>query len=106
MVINRGALKATDHERGAGAIRGFVPCELNRGDSEGAVREPMMNQSVVTISVLIRAPYCVITANKLWRPRHIPEKVKVITGNELCWYIPGFLEKRGTARGKAKSDLL
>jgi hypothetical protein len=62
MVISRDALKATDHARGAGAIRGFARCELDR--EEGAVREPMMNRSVVTIRLLIRAPYCGITTNK------------------------------------------
>ena len=60
MVISGDALKATDHARGAGAIRGFAPCELDR--DEGAVREPMMNRSVVTIILLISEPYCGITA--------------------------------------------
>ena len=62
IVISRDALKATDHARGAGAIRGFAPCELDR--EEGAAREPMMSRSVVTIRLLIRALYCGITANK------------------------------------------
>jgi len=62
MVIFRDALKATDHARGTGAIRGFAPCELDCG--EEAVPEPMMNRSVVTIRLLIRASYCGITANK------------------------------------------
>jgi hypothetical protein len=62
MVISRDALRATDHARGAGEIRGFAPCELDRG--EGAVPEPMMNRSVVAIRLLIRAPYCGITANR------------------------------------------
>ena len=64
MVISRDALKATDHARGAGAIRGFVPCELDRAEGVEAVWEPMINRSVVTIRLLRRAPYCGITANK------------------------------------------
>jgi hypothetical protein len=96
MVISRDALKATDHARGAGAIRGFAPCELDR--DEGAAREPMMNRSVVTIRLFIRAPYCGITTNKQRRPRDLSERVKVITGNELCWYIPGFPAKQGTTQ--------
>jgi hypothetical protein len=51
-----------DHVRGAGAIRDFAPCELDR--EEGAVREPMINRSVVTVRLLMRALYCGITANK------------------------------------------
>ncbi len=62
MVISREARKATDHARGIGAIRGFAPCELDR--EEGAVREPMMNRSVVTIKLFIRAPYCGTTVSK------------------------------------------
>jgi hypothetical protein len=62
MVISRDALKATDHARGAGAICGFALCELDR--DEEAVPEPMMNRSVVTIRLLIRALYCGITENK------------------------------------------
>jgi hypothetical protein len=64
MVISRDALKATDHTRGAGAIRGFAPCELDRAEGFETVREPMMNRSVVTIRLLIRAPNCGATANK------------------------------------------
>ena len=63
MVISRDALKATDQARGAEAIRGFVPCELDRAEVE-IVREPMMNRSVVTSRLLTRAPNCGITANK------------------------------------------
>ena len=66
MVISRDALKATDHARGAGAIRGFAPCELDR--DEGAVRESMMNRSVVTTRLLIREPYFGITENKQLSP--------------------------------------
>jgi hypothetical protein len=62
MVISRDARKAMDHARGARAILGFVPCELD--SEEGVVWEPMMNRSVVTIRLLMRAPYCGITANK------------------------------------------
>jgi hypothetical protein len=62
MVISRDALKATDHARGAGAIRGLAPSDLDC--DEGAVPEPMMNRSVVKIRLLIREPYCGITANK------------------------------------------
>jgi len=36
----------TDHERGAGTIRGLAPSELDC--EEGAVHEPMMNRSAVT----------------------------------------------------------
>ena len=61
MVMSRDVLKATDHARGAGAIRDFAPCELDR--DEGAAREPMMKRSVVTIRLLMRALYCGITAN-------------------------------------------
>jgi hypothetical protein len=63
MVISRDALKATDHARGTGDIlaSGFAPFELH-GD-EGAAPEPVMNRSVVTIRLLIRAPYCDMTAN-------------------------------------------
>jgi hypothetical protein len=64
MVISRDALKATDHARGAAAIRGFVPCELDRAEGFEAVREPMINRSVVTIKLLMRALNCGITANK------------------------------------------
>ena len=95
MVISRDALKATDHARGAGAVRGFAPCELDR--DEEAVREPMINRSVVAIRLLIRALNCGITANKRWHPRDILGRVEVITRNELCWYIPGFPAKQGTA---------
>jgi hypothetical protein len=59
MVISRDALKATDHARGAGEIRGFAPFAPH-GD-EGALPEPMMNRSVVIIRLLMRAPYCGIT---------------------------------------------
>jgi hypothetical protein len=62
MVISRDALKATDHTRGAGAIRDFAPCEFDR--EEGAVREPVMSRSVDTIKLLIRALYCGITVNE------------------------------------------
>ena len=62
MVISRDALKATDHARGTGAVRDLTPCELDR--DEGAVREPIMRRSVVTIRLLIRALYCGITENK------------------------------------------
>ena len=62
MVISRDALKALGHARGAEAIRDLDPRELDRG--EGVVPEPMMNRSVVTIRLLIRAPYCGITATK------------------------------------------
>jgi hypothetical protein len=30
--------------------------------------------------------------------QNILKRVKVITRNELCWYIPGFLAKQGTAQ--------
>ena len=64
MVISRDALKATDHARGVGAIRGFAICELELLDrGEGAIRD-MMDRSVVIIRLLIRAPYCGITSNK------------------------------------------
>jgi hypothetical protein len=62
MVICGDALKATDHARGAGAIHGFAPCELDH--DEGVVLKLMMNHSVVTIRLLIRAPYCGITENE------------------------------------------
>jgi len=62
MVISRDDLKATDHARGIGAIRGFSSRELDR--EEGTVRRPMMNRSVVTTRLLMRAPYCGITAIK------------------------------------------
>ena len=55
MVIFRDALKATDHTRGAGAIRGFVPCKLDRVVVE-KVHEPMINWSVVMIRLLMSAP--------------------------------------------------
>ena len=61
MVISGEALKATDHVRGPGAIRGFAPCELDRED---AVREPMINRSVVTARLLMRALNCGFAANK------------------------------------------
>ena len=96
MVISRDALKAMDHVRWAGAIRDFAPCGLGR--EEGAVREPIMNRSVVAIRLWKRASYRGITAKKRWRPRDTPESVKVITRNELCWYIPGFHAKQGTAQ--------
>ena len=52
-----------DHARGARAILGFVPCELD--SEEGVViSEPVMNRSVVAIRLSMRAPYCGITANK------------------------------------------
>jgi hypothetical protein len=63
MVISRDALKATDHTRGPGEIRGFAPCELDRAEVE-TVREPMMNRSVVMVKLLMRAPYCCATTNK------------------------------------------
>ena len=62
MVMSSEALKATDHVRGAGAIRDFAPCELDR--EEGAVRAMIINRSVVTDRLLMRAPYRGITANK------------------------------------------
>ena len=60
--MSRDDLRATDHASGAGAIRGFVPCELDREEGFEAVREPMINRSVVTIRLLMRAPYCGATA--------------------------------------------
>jgi hypothetical protein len=61
IVISRDDLRATDHASGAGAIRGFVPCELDR-EERFVVRELMINWSVVTIKLLMRAPYCGATA--------------------------------------------
>ena len=63
MVISRDALKATDHTRGPGEIRGFAPCELDRAEVE-TVREPIMNRSVVMIRLLISPLNCGATANK------------------------------------------
>ena len=94
MVMSWDALKATDHAREAGAIRGFTPWELDR--NEGAVPEPMINRSLVTIRLLMREPYCGITANIWWRPRDILESVKVITRYEFCWYILGLPARQGT----------
>ena len=62
MLISRDTLKATDHAREVGAARDLAPCELDR--DEAAAREPIMSRSVVTIKLLMRAPYCGITANK------------------------------------------
>ena len=95
--MSRDDLRATDHASGAGAIRGFVPCELDREEGFEAVREPMINRSVVTIRLLMRAPYCGATAINVYAKRSFEEK-KVITRNELCWYIPGFPAKQGTAQ--------
>ena len=64
MVISRDALRATDHTRGTGEIRDSVPCELDCAERAEAVREPMMNWSVVTIRLFRRAPNCGATANK------------------------------------------
>jgi hypothetical protein len=61
MEISRDALKATDHARGPGAIRGCIPCDAERVEK---VREPRMNWSVVVIRLLIRAPNCGSTGNK------------------------------------------
>ena len=96
MVISRDALKATDQARGTGAIRGFALWELDW--DERAVRESVINRSLVTIRLLTRPPYSGITANKWWCLRVIPSRVEVITRNELCRHIPGFLKKQGTAQ--------
>jgi hypothetical protein len=64
MVIFRDALKATDHTRGAGSIRDFIPCELGREEGVEAGREPMINPSVVTIRLLMRAPNRGMTTDK------------------------------------------
>ena len=61
MVISRDARKAMDHARGARATLGFVLCELD--NEEGETWEAKINRSVVTVRLLIRAPYCGITAN-------------------------------------------
>ena len=95
MVMSRDALKATDHTRGTGEIRGSVPGELDSAEFE-TVCESMMNLSVVTIKLLMSPPNCGITANKRSSKGHSEEK-RVITGNELCWYIPGFSAKQVTA---------
>ena len=64
ILISRDALKATDHARGAGAIRAFIRRELDGVEGVGAVLWPTMNWSVVTIKLLRREPNFGITANK------------------------------------------
>jgi hypothetical protein len=63
MIISRDALGfgATDRVRGAEAIRGFIPCELDRAEGFKAVRKSV-NRLVVTIRLSIRTLYCGITA--------------------------------------------
>ena len=78
MVISRDALKATDHTRGAGAIRGLAPCELDLAEVE-TVREPMMNRSVVMIRLLTSPPNCGATANKKKLSKSHSEEKRVIT---------------------------
>ena len=56
-----------------------------------------MNRPVVMIKLLMRAPYCGITATNEDVKASFKEK-NVITRNELCWYIPGFPAKQGTAQ--------
>jgi hypothetical protein len=64
MVISRDALIATDHARGMGAVREFVPCELDPAEGFEAVRKPIMDRSVVTTKLLTRAPNWDFTADK------------------------------------------
>ena len=67
MVISRDALKATDQARGPGAIRGFIPCELDHVEGLETVHEPMVNRSVVMIRLLMSAPNCGSTTDKWYR---------------------------------------
>ena len=71
MVISRDALRATDHARGIGEFRDFLPRELDCAERAEAVREPMMNWSVVTIRLFKRAPNCGTTENNCRRQRAI-----------------------------------
>ena len=71
MVMSRDALKATDQARGPGEIRAIVPCEL--------VHEPMINRSVVTSRLLIRAPNCGVTANNEGSQKDHSEEKRVFT---------------------------
>ena len=64
MVISRDTLKATDHTRGTGAVREFVPCELDPAEGFEAVRKPIMDRSVITTRLLTRAPNCDFTADE------------------------------------------
>ena len=97
MVISRHALKTTGHARRVGVMRCSTARELHRKE-QAVLRKPMMNSSVVTIRLLTRATYCGTTTNRCWHPSGHFEESNVLTRNELCWYIPGFPVKQGTAQ--------
>src|SRR5260221_12623454 len=67
MKMSRCTLDAADHTRGTGAIRGFVPCTLNRAEWGEAVRGPVINLSVVTTRLSMRSMNCDSTTNRVVR---------------------------------------
>jgi len=73
MKMSRWTLDAADHKRGTGAIRGFVPCTLNRAEWGEAGREPVINMSVVATRLSMRSMNCDSTTNKSSRQRDIPQ---------------------------------
>ena len=93
MVISRDALRATDHTRGPGEIRGFAPCELDRAEVE-TVREPMMNRSVVMIRLLTRAPYCCATTNRRRSQRAVLRRKEKLPETSSAGTSLGSLQNR------------